>query len=184
MNSVLRQESMAVEDSRFPLGPFNRDAVFTPQTRRAAVEAIAVLPQHVRAAVAGLTDPQLDTPYRSGGWTVRQLIHHVADSHANAFIRTKVALTELNPTVMKFEQDAFATLPDAHLDVAISLSMLEAVHARWTVVCRSLTDADWQRPFIHPELGRLMVETHIHLYAWHGQHHTAHIANLRKRSGW
>ncbi len=173
-----------VVDPRFPIGEFDRDAVFTAETRRTAVENIAALPQQMREAVAGLGDPQLDTPYRTGGWTVRELVHHVADSHANAFIRTKVALTAPNPLVMKFDQDAFAALPDAHLPIALSLSILDAVHARWTVVCRSICDADWRRPFVHPELGPLTIETHIHLYGWHGRHHVAHITSLRQTKTW
>lgn len=173
-----------VVDPRFPIGEFNRDTVFTAETRRAAVAHIAALPQQMREAVAGLDGAQLDTPYRTGGWTVRELVHHVADSHANAFIRMKVALTASNPLVMKFDQGAFAALPDAQLPIDLSLSILDAVHARWTVVCRSIAGAAWQRPFVHPELGPLTVEMHIHLYAWHGRHHVAHITSLRHNKGW
>jgi DinB superfamily len=175
---------MMVADPKFPLGPFDESATLCAETRRMAIDDIAALPRQMYDAVAGLSDAQLDTPYRDGGWTVRQLIHHVADSHANAFIRMKVALTDSNPLVMKFNQNAFASLADARLPIAPSLSILQAVHARWTVVCRSLIDPDWTRPFLHPELGPLTIERHIHLYAWHGRHHVAHVTNLRSTKAW
>jgi hypothetical protein len=174
----------SVADPRYPIGEFDLDARFTAETRRRAVVDIAALPVRMREAVSALGEAELDTPYRTGGWTVRQVVHHVADSHANAFIRMKVALTASNPLVMKFDQDAFAALPDAELPIAPSLSILDAVHARWTVVCRSISDADWHRPFVHPELGPLTVDIHVHLYGWHGRHHVAHITSLRRAKRW
>lgn len=173
-----------IADPRYPIGEFDRDARFTAETRLGAVADIAALPRQMREAVSGLGEAQLDTAYRAGGWTVRQLVHHVADSHANAFIRMKVALTAFNPLVMKFDQDAFAALPDAELPIDPSLSIIDAVHARWTAVCQSIEDGDWQRPFVHPEMGPLTVEIHLHLYGWHGRHHVAHITRLRQAKQW
>jgi hypothetical protein len=171
-------------DLSFPVGRFDRKAAFTPDSRRAAVEDIAALPVKMRQAVAGLTDAQLDTPYRPGGWTVRQLVHHVADSHMNGYIRTKLALTEQNPTIKPYEQDAWAALPDSRLPIAPSLAILDSVHERWAVICRSLTPADFERPFVHPEMGQMKLDSQVHLYGWHSRHHVAHITGLRQREGW
>jgi len=171
-------------DLSFPVGRFDKTAPRTAETRRAAIEDIAALPTRIRTAVAGLTEAQLDTPYRPGGWTVRQLVHHVADSHMNGYIRAKLALTENSPTIKPYEQDAWASLPDSKLPIALSLSILDAVHERWTVIWRSLADADFARTFVHPELGPLTLDTHVHLYAWHSRHHVAHITGLREREGW
>jgi hypothetical protein len=171
-------------DLSYPVGRFDRTARWTMESRRAAIEDIAALPVKLRAAVAGLNDARLDTPYRPGGWTVRQLAHHVADSHMNGYIRLKLALTEDNPTIKPYEQDAWARLPDSRLPIAPSLAILDAVHERWSVIWRSLRDADFAREFTHPEMGPLTLETHLHLYAWHSRHHTAHVASLRARQGW
>jgi len=171
-------------DLSFPVGRFDRHAAWTAETRRAAVEDLAVLPVKMRQAVGGLTEAQLDSPYRPGGWTVRQLVHHVADSHMNGYIRTKLALTEDNPTIKPYDQDAWAALPDAKLPIALSLSILDAVHERWSVVCRSLSEADFTRPFVHPDLGQLTLDAQVHLYGWHSRHHVAHITSLRQREHW
>jgi DinB superfamily len=171
-------------DLSFPVGRFDRTATWTADSRRKAIEDIAALPGQMRQAVAGLTDAQLDTPYRPGGWTVRQLVHHVADSHMNGYIRLKLALTEDHPTIKPYEQDAWAALPDARLPIAISLSILDAVHARWSVLWRAVTEEQFRRTFMHPDLGPLTIETHAHLYAWHSRHHVAHITALRSREGW
>jgi hypothetical protein len=171
-------------DPSYPIGRFDRSAPCTPDTRRAAIEAIAAMPEHLRRALDGLSDAQLDTPYRPGGWTVRQLVHHVADSHANGYVRTKLALTEENPTIKPYLQDAWAALPDSRLPVALSLGFLDGVHARWTALWRSLDDADFSRVFTHPELGPQTLDAQLHLYAWHSRHHVAHVTTLRDREGW
>ena len=171
-------------DLSYPVGRFDHRAPRTADTRRAAVEDIAALPQRMREAVRGLGDAQLDTPYRPGGWTVRQLVHHVADSHMNGYIRTKLALTEENPTIKPYDQDAWARLPDSRLPIDGSLAILDAVHERWTTVNRSLGDAEIQRTFRHPDLGEMTIDRQIHLYGWHSRHHVAHITGLRQREGW
>jgi hypothetical protein len=171
-------------DLSFPVGRFDPAAQWTTESRRAAIEDIAALPGHMRRAVIGLDDAQLDTPYRPGGWTVRQLVHHVADSHMNGYIRLKLGLTEDNPRIKPYDQDAWATLPDSRLPVAPSLAILDAVHERWSALWRAVTPAQFSRTFTHPEMGPLTLETHLHLYAWHSRHHVAHITSLRARERW
>ena len=171
-------------DLSYPVGRFDHHGARTAETRRAAIEDIANLPSKMREAVRGLTDAQLDTPYRPGGWTVRQLVHHVADSHMNGYIRTKLAVTEQNPTIKPYDQDAWAALPDSRLPIELSLSILDAVHARWTAVNRALQDADFARTFVHPELGPVTIDRQVHLYGWHSRHHVAHVTSLRQREGW
>jgi hypothetical protein len=135
--------------------------------------------------VAGLDELQLDTPYRPGGWTVRQVVHHVADSHLNAFVRMKLALTEDAPTVKPYDEKAWAELPDARLPVDVSLAMVEAVHARWVAVCPPIESTSYARTFVHPEHGRdLTLDWLLQTYAWHGSHHVAHVTALRRREGW
>ena len=171
-------------DLSFPVGRFDRTGPWTADSRRSAIEDVAALPARMRAAVQDLTDAQLDTPYRAGGWTVRQVVHHVADSHMNGYIRLKLALTEENPTIKPYVQDAWAALPDSRLPIAPSLAILDAVHQRWTVLWRATRDAQFERTFTHPEMGPLTLDTHVHLYAWHSRHHVAHITGLRQREGW
>lgn len=171
-------------DLSYPVGRFDKTATRTAETRRAAIESIAALPAKMREAVKGLSEAQIDTPYRPGGWTVRQLVHHVADSHMNGYIRTKLAMTEHNPTIKPYEQDEWAQLPDSRLPIDLSLAILDSVHARWTAINRWLKDEDFQRPFTHPELGPMLLDTHTHLYGWHSRHHLAHITGLREREGW
>jgi hypothetical protein len=171
-------------DLSYPVGRFDKTAAWTADSRRAAIESIAALPAKMRAAVAGLSDAQLDTPYRPGGWTVRQLVHHVADSHMNGYIRTKLALTEDKPTIKPYEQDAWAQLPDSKLPIELSLAILDSVHQRWSAIIRSMKDEEFTRTFVHPELGPLNLETHIHLYGWHSRHHVAHVTGLRERERW
>jgi len=171
-------------DPSFPLGRFDRQATITPALRRSAIADIAALPGLLRVAVAGLDDAELDTPYRGGGWTVRQLVHHVADSHMNGYIRLKLGLTEDNPTIKPYEQDPWTKLPDSRLPIALSLGILDGVHARWTVLWQSLDEATLQRPFTHPEMGPLTLDRHLQLYAWHSRRHTAHITVLRAAKGW
>jgi hypothetical protein len=171
-------------DSRFPIGRFDLNAVLSSETRHKALNDIEILPRQLRTAVAGMTEPQLDTSYRQDGWTIRQLVHHVADSHMNAYIRTKLAITEKTPTIKPFDQDLWSELRDSHLPIQCSLSILEGVHIRWTEINAALDEHSLARRFVHPELGSLTVDAHIHLYAWHGRHHLAHITNLMSVKGW
>lgn len=172
------------DDPRYPIGPFAAYSA-TPETRRGAIADIAALPAHIRTAVVGLHDGQLDTPYRDGGWTVRQLVHHVADSHMNGFIRVKLALTEDNPTIKPYDENAWARLRDVKLPIELSLSLLDAVHARWVAVYEGMASADFDRTFFHPEMQQTVsLDRHTQIYSWHSRHHVAHITELRKRMGW
>ena len=175
---------MTTDDLRYPIGTFAAVPA-TPEIRRAAIDDIAALPQRLREAVARLSDAQLDTPYRPGGWTVRQLVHHVADSHMNGFIRVKLALTEENPTIKPYDEKTWASLADTQLPVGVSLDILDNVHARWDAVNRGLTPEQFQRTFYHPELDKsLTLDAQVQLYAWHSKHHVAHVTGLRQRQGW
>ena len=176
----------AVTDLRYPIGPFAYDGRMTDARRAECIARIAAAPGHLRTAVAGLDDAQLDTPYRAGGWTVRQVVHHVPDSHLNAYTRIRLALTEDAPTIKPYEEARWAELPDARtLPVEVSLRLLESLHARWVPLLERLGAADGARQLRHPEHGRLMtVDELIALYAWHGDHHTAHVRTLRDRMGW
>lgn len=171
-------------DLRFPIGPDLAPATTTPADRAARIAAIAALPAEFRAAVAGLTDAQLDTPYRPGGWRVRQLVHHLADSHVNGYIRLKLALTEQNPTIKPYAEALWAELADSALPVELSLRLLDGVHERWATILRSLAPADFARTYAHPERGPLTLDVALASYVWHGRHHTAHITALRQREGW
>ena len=172
-------------DPRFPLGKSPDPVEQTPQQRTASIAAIAALPENLRSAVSGLTEPQLDTPYREGGWTVRQLVHHIADSHMNAIIRMRRALTEDWPTVSAYDEKLWAELADARtLPVEVSLHLLEALHRRWVALLESLTDEQWQRGYVHSTNGEQKLANVVQIYAWHGRHHVAHVTELRKRMGW
>src|SRR5678816_3747279 len=149
-------------DLRYPIGPYKRPDSLTDAQRRTAIDSVAAAPGKLRAAVRGLSESQLDTPYRPSGWTVRQVVHHVPDSHLNAYIRVKLALTENNPTIKPYDQEAFAQLPDQRLPIDVSLSMLDALHARWTTVLRALTAEQFARPLVHPEIGPVSY-THLTL---------------------
>jgi uncharacterized damage-inducible protein DinB len=175
-----------VTDLRYPIGPFSYDGTMTDARRAACVARIAVAPGRLRAAVAGLDDAQLDTPYRPGGWTVRQLVHHVPDSHVNAYTRFRLALTEETPTIKPYEEARWAELPDARtLPVGVSLALLEALHARWVPLLERLGPTEGARQLRHPEHGRLMsLDELLAMYAWHGDHHVAHVTSLRERMGW
>lgn len=172
------------DDLRYPIGRFDATAPITLPMRAQAVSAIAKLSAEMQAAVAGLSDEQLDTPYRPGGWTVRQVVHHVVDSHVNAYIRTKVCLTENEPTIKPYDQDSWALLPDSRLPVIVSLSMLDGVHARWTALWNSMAPEQFGRVFRHPEIGPVTLDGQLQMYAWHSRHHVAHITALRQREGW
>jgi hypothetical protein len=176
---------MDTSDLRYPVGEFRFPDSVSAQDLIKFVDQIAETPVHLRAAIAGLSESQLDTPYRPGGWTVRQLAHHVPDSHLNSYVRFRLALTEDQPVIKPYEEKRWAELPDARsMPVEPSLALLENLHARWVPLLRSLSDADWKRSFRHPELGLVSLENNAALYAWHGRHHVAHITALRQRMGW
>ena len=176
---------MDLDSLRYPVGRFNATTSFTAATRRVAIERIAALPSDLRAAVSGLDDRQLDTPYRPEGWTVRQVVHHVADSHMNGLTRTKLALTENSPVIKPYDENAWATLGDMRLPIDVSLAIIDGIHARWAAVFRSMNDALFARTLVHPERGITMtLDFQVHDYAWHSSHHVAHITRLRDRQGW
>ncbi len=171
-----------MNDPRFPVGKFD---VNGPGTRAEFIQTIKDLPANVAKAVAGLTDEQLDTPYRDGGWTLRQTVHHVADSHINSYCRFKLALTEDEPpTIRPYYEDRWAELADSRMPVDVSLKIIDGVHSRWAALLESMTDADFQKEFVHPETGKWKLEKVLALYAWHSRHHTAHITSTRERNGW
>jgi uncharacterized damage-inducible protein DinB len=171
------------EDLRYPIGKFDKSTI-DPARRAEYIQIIADLPKNITAAVDGLTDEQLDTPYRPGGWTVRQTVHHIADSHINSYCRFKLALTEEEPTIRPYYEDRWAELADSQLPVAVSLSLIDGLHRRWTTMLNSMTSADFEKKFNHPESGEWTLGGTIALYAWHSRHHTAHITHLRERAGW
>lgn len=174
-----------MEDLRYPVGRFQRPDALTPVARREAIDAIAQCPANLRAAVSGLDEAQLDTPYRPDGWTVRQLVHHVPDSHANAYIRFKLALTEDTPTIKTYDEAAWATLSDSQTTpIETSLRMLESIHDRWVRVLQAMSAAEFERTLDHPENGRMTLDQLLAMYAWHSRHHVAHVRNLRQRNGW
>ena len=177
--------SSGKSDPRFPTGPFAFDPDVTPAKRRASISAIRDTPATLRAAVAGLNDGQIATPYREGGWTVRQVVHHVPESHMNAFTRFKLALTEDNPTIKPYEEDRWVRLGDVErTPIETSLALLDALHARWVILLDVMTADDFTRPLLHPVNGPMTLDRMLQLYAWHGPHHVAHITSLRTRAGW
>ena len=171
-------------DLRYPIGPFRRPPSLDAAGRADAIQTIAETPGKLRNAITGLDDQQLDTPYRPGGWTVRQVTHHLPDSHLNAYVRFKLSLTEDVPTIKTYEEGRWAQLADSALPVEVSLQLLEALHRRWVVLLDSIQEAQWSRQFVHPESGQQRLDQLLALYAWHGPHHTAQITRLRERMGW
>jgi hypothetical protein len=172
-------------DLRYPIGKFTYEGSLTEDQKQKFLNEIAQAPANLRTAVKGLSDQQLDTPYRLEGWTVRQVAHHVPDSHLNAYVRFKLALTEEEPTIKPYAEDRWAKLSDTQATpVEVSLTMLDSLHDRWVRLLRSLQPEDWKRNFRHPELGLVNLEKNLALYAWHGRHHVAHITSLRERQGW
>jgi len=175
-------------DLRYPIGDFSPPGENTPASRSENIAVLRQLPERLKAAVSGLTETQLDTHYREGGWTVRQTVHHVADSHMNAYVRFKLALTEDWPTIKPYEEALWAELADSKLPIQPSLDLLATLHRRWVVVLESMTEADFQKGYIHParqqDGGRQPLWVVLAMYSWHSRHHTAHIANLRSRMGW
>lgn len=171
-------------DLRYPIGPYQA-APLTAASRRNHLQTIAGGVEQLRLAVKGLAPVQLDTPYRPGGWTVRQVVHHLPDSHMNAYIRCRMALTEDKPKIKTYDEARWAELEDARRgQLEASFKMLETIHIRWGALLRSLTEDDWKRVYIHPENGKVSIEAALAQYAWHMRHHTAHITSLRERSGW
>ena len=175
----------STDDLRYPVGKFEWAGPMTDADRQRFIEQIAQAPANLRAAVRGLSAEQLATPYRPGGWTVRQVVHHVPDSHMNAYTRFKLALTEDKPLIKPYKEDRWAELADTReTPIETSLTLLENLHDRWVRLLRSLTAADLKRTLQHPELGIVSLERYLAMYAWHGRHHTAHITTLRARMGW
>jgi uncharacterized damage-inducible protein DinB len=174
-----------MNDARYPIGKFSYDGNLTENQKGTFLDEIAQTPARLRAAVKGLSSDQLDTPYRPGGWTVRQVVHHVPDSHLNAYVRFKLALTEDVPTIKPYAEDRWAELADTKATpVEVSLTLLDSLHDRWVRLLRALTTEEWKRTFRHPDLGPMTLEKTLAIYAWHGQHHVAHITALRERESW
>jgi uncharacterized damage-inducible protein DinB len=172
-------------DPRYPIGRFEMPKEVTKERRQQAMDEIASAPAKLRAAVQGLNGAQLDTPYREGGWTVRQVVHHVPDSHLNAYVRLKLALTEEKPTIKPYDEAAWADLADSkNVPIEVSQALLDSVHTRWDSLWRSMKPEQFARVLVHPEAGERTVDWLLFLYEWHGKHHTAHITELRKQKGW
>lgn len=172
-------------DLRYPIGPYQSKGTLSEEERHRAIEDIAEMPARLRAAVANLSADQLDTPYRPGGWTVRQVVHHVPDSHMNAYTRFRLALTEDEPTIKPYDEGRWAELEDARkAPPKMSLDLLEALHQRWVLLLRAMKPADFARRLRHPERGVMTLDDMLGLYGWHSRHHVAHITSLRERMGW
>src|SRR6266540_4245876 len=172
-------------DPRYPTGTFQFNPEVTPEIRRQSIAAIREAPAALRAAVRGLSDAQLNTPYREGGWTVRQVVHHVPESHMNAYIRFKLALTEDNPTIKPYMEDRWAQLPDCQsTPLETSLVLLDVLHQRWVTLLETMKEIDFERPLVHPDIGQITLDRLLQTYAWHGAHHVAHITTLRSVKGW
>jgi uncharacterized damage-inducible protein DinB len=175
----------APQDVRFPIGDFVLDPLITPGKRKAWIEQIEQAPSRLRAALVSLSEDQIDTRYREGGWTLRQVVHHLTDAQMNGFIRFKLALTEDRPEIKTYEETLWAETVDGRdAPVDFSLNLLEALHARWIILLKSLPESGFAHTFRHPQRGELTIDAALQLYAWHGVHHTAHITELRERKGW
>jgi uncharacterized damage-inducible protein DinB len=172
-------------DLRYPIGTFEFAGALLNEERQTLIDQIAATPEKMRTAVAGLSDAQLNTPYRPEGWTVRQVVHHVPESHMHSYVRFKLAITEEEPTIKPYYEDRWALLDDANrAPIELSLNLLSALHERWVWFLRSLKEVDFQRTFRHPDLGTVSLDKNLALYAWHGRHHVAQITSLRERMGW
>lgn len=171
-------------DPRYPIGRLVKQPAYSTAERSERIAAISALPGALQAAVEGLSETQIDTPYRDGGWSVRQVVHHVADSHMHAFIRFKWALTESNPAIKAYHEQAWAELPDSRLPVEYSLRLIEALHRRWTGLMAAMAPEAFATPYQHPETGAYTLDMALGMYAWHGRHHAAHVTELRRREGW
>lgn len=173
-----------MDDLRYPIGKFQARTVEFSELP-GLIDAISATPANLRTAVSGLSAEQLDTPYRPGGWTVRQVTHHVPDSHINAWVRFRLALTSDDPLIVPYAEARWAELPDARsAPVEVSLALLDSLHERWVRLLRSLDETQWKRTYRHPEMGSVALSTTAALYAWHGRHHVAHVTRLREREGW
>ena len=178
-------DSAVFIDTRYPVGRWSRPGSIDPNMLAEALDTLGELPQNLRSAVSGLDEEQMATPYREGGWTVRQLVHHIADSHTNCYTRIRLALTEEAPVIRPYEEKAWALLHDAEVaPVEWSLGLLEALHARLLMLLHSLTPAQWQRSYVHPESGPMRLDEVVSMYAWHSRHHVAHITALRAARDW
>lgn len=176
---------LSPEELRYPIGRFSAPASSMPGIRLANIHTLKMLPQRLRQAIDGLSEEQLDTPYREGGWTVRQVVHHIADSHANAFIRFKLSLTEEWPSIKPYDQAAWAELVDSKTQpLESSLAIIDGLHARWAVLLEAMDGEDYHKGFEHPEHGRLTLAKALAMYDWHSRHHVAHITNLRLSRDW
>jgi hypothetical protein len=174
-----------LEQLKYPIGTFQQPESITEQHIKLWIRDIELLPSQLRLSIAGMNDEQLDTPYRPKGWTVRQVIHHVADSHINGYTRVKLALTEENPTIKPYEEHLWAELPDSKMEIDVSLKIIDSIHARWVEILRGLKSPQLERTFFHPGSQATMpIKAHAGLYSWHGRHHKAHIDNLKLRMGW
>jgi hypothetical protein len=174
-----------MEELKYPIGKFSASENYTPQEIASFIARIEALPEKLETAIHGLTNAQLDTPYRDGGWTIRQVVHHVADSHMHAYIRTKWTLTETEPIIKAYLEKLWAETPEVTAHPSISINLLRALHIKWTTLLKSLTSQDLKKFFTHPETKRqVRLEVQIAMYAWHGEHHLAHITNLKLKSGW
>jgi uncharacterized damage-inducible protein DinB len=172
-------------DPRYPIGQFKKPTSVSPSDRERFIQEMAIAPSRLRDAIRGLDRTQLDTPYREGGWTVRQVVHHLPDSHLNAYVRLKLALTEDAPTIKPYDEALWAEVPEAKTaPVEISLDLLDSLHARWIAALRALPAETFERTYVHPESGPTTLNQQLALYAWHGRHHVAQIAGLRERMGW
>lgn len=171
-------------DLRYPVGPYKLEDEITQKMIEGWIFEIETAPQKLRDAVKGLNDEQLNTPYRPGGWTVRQVVHHLADSHINSYVRFKLALTEDTPTIKPYKENKWAELSDSQMPIEVSLTLLESLHSRWVYLLRKLSPSDLNKKFLHPESGEITITVNIGLYAWHCRHHTAHITSLRNRLNW
>jgi hypothetical protein len=172
-------------DLRYPIGKFEAPKTMTAESRHELISQIAAAPSQLRVAVSGLNSQQLNTSYRDGGWTVIQVVHHLPDSHMNAYTRCKLAVTEKAPTIKPYDEARWAELQDSRgLNIEVSLVLLDALHQRWVVFFQSLTEEQFNRVFHHPDAGVMSLDRTVALYAWHGRHHIAHIAALRKQMGW
>ena len=175
----------ATEELRYPIGQFVYDPEITPHKRHVWIEDIARTPWKLRAAIAGMHDEQLQAEYRPGGWTIRQVIHHMADSHMNSFVRFKLALTENNPTIKPYDEAAWASLPDGSTaPIELSLKLLDVLHERWSLLLHGMKPEDFARTFNHPDRGQVTLDNTLQLYVWHSHHHIAHITTLKERKGW
>jgi uncharacterized damage-inducible protein DinB len=172
-----------MSDQRYPIGKFT--GTYSEEQKPRYLDEIEQTPSRLREAVKGLSEAQLDTPYRPEGWTIRQVVHHLPDSHLNSYVRFKLALTEDEPMIKPYAEDRWAELADTKVTpIDVSLTLLDSLHERWMKLLRSLTPEQWKRTFRHPELGVMTLEKNLALYAWHGRHHVAHITTLREREGW